>query len=139
MQDRTKRRLGRTILGITGGLALIEILAWTNIHAERRKRAYLDGRLFNVTEGRGDAIVFIPGLGVVLTTKPRASFQVSRSYDGPTNILRTTFTTARGRVQLTDLMPVGGRRFVRWQAIIGSSMSMRSCKPRSRLRVARLR
>ena len=62
MQKQTKRRLGCTVLGITAGFALIEILAWTNIHYERKKRAYLDGRLFTVTEGRGDPIVFIPGL-----------------------------------------------------------------------------
>ncbi|GAC1430434.1 MAG: hypothetical protein NVSMB68_02710 [Thermoanaerobaculia bacterium] len=62
MEKRTARRLRGALLTIGGGFALIEILAWTNVHHERQRRAYLDGHLFSVTEGRGDPIVFIPGL-----------------------------------------------------------------------------
>jgi len=39
--------------------------------------------------------------------RPAGRYEVSRAYLPETNILRTVFTTATGRVVLTDFMPVG--------------------------------
>jgi alpha,alpha-trehalase len=39
--------------------------------------------------------------------RPAGDYEVSRAYLSETNILRTVFTTATGRVALTDFMPVG--------------------------------
>ena len=39
--------------------------------------------------------------------RPAGRYEVSRAYVSETNILRTVFTTATGRVVLTDFMPVG--------------------------------
>ncbi len=45
--------------------------------------------------------------GGYLRTRPVEPFEVERAYIGDTNVLRTVFTTASGRVALTDFMPVG--------------------------------
>ena len=47
------------------------------------------------------------GRGGHLAVRPTAAFEVERAYVDDTNVLRTVFTTATGRVALTDFMPVG--------------------------------
>ena len=47
------------------------------------------------------------GRGGHWSIRPRGEFEVTRAYVENTNILRTEFTTAAGRVALTDCMPVG--------------------------------
>src|SRR5690606_30088936 len=41
--------------------------------------------------------------------RPDTAFAARRGYLGPTNILRTLFSTPTGRVSVTDFMPVGRR------------------------------
>lgn len=47
--------------------------------------------------------------GGYLSAAPSEEYTVTRSYIDGTNILRTTFTTKRGILVLTDFMPVGRR------------------------------
>ncbi|MCZ4497471.1 MAG: glycoside hydrolase family 15 protein [Marmoricola sp.] len=42
--------------------------------------------------------------------RPEGAATVSRRYQGGTNILETTFTTAEGEIRVTDLMPTQDRR-----------------------------
>ena len=44
-----------------------------------------------------------------LETRPADSFETTRAYLPGTNILQTVFTTATGRIRLTDFLPVGRR------------------------------
>jgi GH15 family glucan-1,4-alpha-glucosidase len=37
---------------------------------------------------------------------PTGQYAVTRAYQGPTNVLSTTFTTSSGRFRITDLMPI---------------------------------
>jgi alpha,alpha-trehalase len=48
--------------------------------------------------------------GGYMQTAPTRSFSVERRYDGPTNVLETTFVTDAGRLRMTDLMPVHQRK-----------------------------
>src|SRR5689334_15278445 len=41
--------------------------------------------------------------------RPVEPFTASRTYDGDTNILQTTFTTASGALRVTDALTVSGR------------------------------
>jgi GH15 family glucan-1,4-alpha-glucosidase len=50
------------------------------------------------------------GKGGFLFATPSSAFEVERGYLDGSNILRTVFTTAGGKVALTDYMPVGRRR-----------------------------
>ena len=47
------------------------------------------------------------GRGGYLVVRPTVPHRIERAYVDDTNVLRTTFTTATGRVRLTDFMPVG--------------------------------
>jgi alpha,alpha-trehalase len=47
--------------------------------------------------------------GGFLDVRPEQPFRTTREYLPDTNILRTTFATAEGRVALTDFMPVDRR------------------------------
>jgi len=66
MNRKTARKLKRgvvvTLLFVAAFFGLVEVLAWTNIRSERRKRAYLGDELFRRVEGKGPPIVFIAGL-----------------------------------------------------------------------------
>lgn len=47
--------------------------------------------------------------GGYFSIRPETAFAVRRGYVGPTNILRTLFSTPSGRASVTDFMPVGRR------------------------------
>jgi GH15 family glucan-1,4-alpha-glucosidase len=49
------------------------------------------------------------GKGGFLATRPADAFQVERAYLDGSNILRTVFTSAAGKVAVSDYMPVGRR------------------------------
>jgi alpha,alpha-trehalase len=73
-----------------------------------------DGSLDWFCPGRFDApAVFCRVLdadhGGYLKIAPTDSFSVNRRYRGDTNVLETTFSTDRGAVRLTDLMPIHQR------------------------------
>lgn len=59
---KLKRRAAVAFLVVATFFGLVEVLAWTNIRGERRKRAYLGDLLFRRVEGEGPPIVFIAGL-----------------------------------------------------------------------------
>lgn len=45
--------------------------------------------------------------GGYLSVRPEAPYDITRAYLGSTNILRTIFTSQKGKVAVTDFMPVG--------------------------------
>ena len=62
MTTRLRRRLVWFASIVAGGFVLVEGLAWTNVHRERAKRAYLGDRLFTERRGTGPTLVFLAGL-----------------------------------------------------------------------------
>lgn len=62
MKQKIKKRVLLAALVTLGFFGLVEILAWSNVAAERGKRAYLGDQLFTEVEGDGKPIVFIAGL-----------------------------------------------------------------------------
>jgi len=62
MKQRIKKLVLLAASVTLGFFGLVEIMAWSNVAAERGKRAYLGDQLFTEVEGGGRPIVFIAGL-----------------------------------------------------------------------------
>lgn len=62
MRKRIKKGLLVAALAIPSFFGLVEILAWSNIAAERNRRSYLGDKLFTQVAGNGTPIVFMAGL-----------------------------------------------------------------------------
>lgn len=62
MRSRWRKLLAGLIVGVIGFLAVVEVLAWLNVRAQREKRAYLGDRLYAEIRGQGPPVVFIAGL-----------------------------------------------------------------------------
>ncbi len=64
------------------------------------------------------AAILDPAAGGKLSLAPTEAFEIDREYVPDTNVLRTTYTTRSGQVQVTDALNVGAAGLLPWTELV---------------------